>query len=261
MLKSTHIEVSSLRLRVETSEFWSGDVGLTLITVSLTIFTFLILPLAEGGLLGRFVLDVVLATLMVSGALRIGSKRVTTTLAIVVLLAALIVLWVSLMHSTPFLQRLSSTLAIIAFLLYFRIVLLVMFRQGPVTWSRIQGGVSAYLLLGLAWSRAYQLTEQIHAGSFRFVSRPANVEQLSAKLSYFSFGTLTTVGFGDVLAVYPFARSLAIAEALVGQLFPAILIGALVAMALQSRPEIVMKAGAATKSSSKVEISHSTRDS
>ena len=49
MLKNTHIEVSSLRLRVETSEFWSGDVGLTLITVSLTIFTFLILPLAEGG--------------------------------------------------------------------------------------------------------------------------------------------------------------------------------------------------------------------
>ena len=171
---------------------------------------------------------------MVAGALRIGTNRVTTTLAIVVLLAAFVVLWVSLIHSTPFLQRLSSILAIIAFLLYFRIVLLVMFRQGPVTWSRIQGGVSAYLLLGLAWSRAYQLTEQLHAGSFRFVSPPANVEQLSAKLAYFSFGTLTTVGFGDVLAIYPFARSLAIAEAMVGQLFPAILIGALVAMALQS---------------------------
>jgi hypothetical protein len=224
----------SCRASGRASEFWSGDIGLTLITVSLTIFTFLILPLADGGLLGRFVLDVVLAALMVSGALRIGTNRVTTTLAIVVLLAALVVLWVSLMHSTPFLQRLSSILAIIGFLLYFRIVLLVMFRQGPVTWSRIQGGVSAYLLLGLAWSRAYQLTEQLHTGSFRFVSPPANVEQLSAKLAYFSFGTLTTVGFGDVLAIYPFARSLAIAEAMVGQLFPAILIGALVAMALQS---------------------------
>jgi len=234
-LKSNHTdEVKSFRLRFDASEFWSGDVGLTLITVSLTIFTFLILPLAEGGLLGRFVLDVVLATLMVSGALRIGTNRITTTLAIVVLLAAIVVLWVSLMHSTPFLQRLSSILAIIAFLLYFRIVLLVMFRQGSVTWSRIQGGVAAYLLLGLAWSRAYQLTEQLHSGSFRFVSPPANVEQLSAKLAYFSFGTLTTVGFGDVLAIYPIARSLAIAEAMVGQLFPAILIGALVAMALQS---------------------------
>jgi voltage-gated potassium channel Kch len=112
-----------------------------------------------------------------------------------------------------------------------------MFRDGPVTWSRIQGGVSAYLLLGLVWASAYQLIEQLHPGSFRFASRPENVEQLSGKLVYFSFTTLTTVGFGDVVAVHPFARSLAIAEALVGQLFPAILIGALVAMAMQSRPK------------------------
>jgi len=147
------------------------------------------------------------------------------------------VLWVSLMLSTPFLQRLSSIFTIIALLLYIRIVLLVMFRQGPLTWSRIQGGVSAYLLLGLAWARAYELTEQLHAGSFRFFSRPANVEQLSAKFVYFSFSTLTTLGLGDILAVYPFARSLAIAEALVGQLFPPILISALVSMALQSRPK------------------------
>lgn len=236
-LRPNHNEVKSFHLQFEPSEFWSGDVGLTFITVALTIFTFLVVPLAEGGLLGRFILDVFLATLMVSGALKVGTNRVTTTLAIVVLLVALIAVWVSLIFSTPFLQRLSSILAVIALLLYFRIVLLVMFRQGPVTWSRIQGGVSAYLLLGLAWSRAYQLTEQLHSGSFRFVSRPDNVEQLTAKLVYFSFGTLTTVGFGDVLPVYPFARSLAIAEALVGQLFPAILIGALVSMALQSRPK------------------------
>ena len=230
-------EAKSLGLQFESSEFWSGDVGLTLITISLTIFTFLILPRGEAGLLARFVLDVILATLMVSGALAIGTNRLTTTLAVVLLLAAFIVLWVSWAFTTPFLQRLSSTLAIIAFILYIRIVLLVMFRQGPVTWSRIQGGVSAYLLLGLVWARAYQLTEQLHSGSFRFVSPPENVEQLSAKLAYFSFATLTTVGFGDVLAVYPFARSLAIAEALVGQLFPTILIGALVSMALRSRPK------------------------
>lgn len=236
-MTASHNEVKSFRLQFDSSEFWSGDVGLTLITIALTVFTFLIFPLAEVGLLGRFVLDVFLVTLMVSGALRIGTNRVTTTLAVVVLLAAVIVLWVSWVFSTLFLQRLSSILSIIALLLYTRIVLVVMFRQGPVTWSRIQGGVSAYLLLGLVWARAYQLTEQLHSGSFRFVSRPENIEQLSAKLVYFSFATLTTVGFGDVLAVYPFARSLAIAEALVGQLFPATLIGALVSMALQSRPK------------------------
>jgi hypothetical protein len=115
--------------------------------------------------------------------------------------------------------------------------LLVMFRQGRVSWSRIQGGICAYLLIGMAWASAFSLVEQVRPGSFHFVSAPANIDQLTSKLIYFSFATLTTVGFGDILPVLPFARSLAIAEAVVGQLFPAILIGALVAMAMQARPK------------------------
>jgi Ion channel len=72
---------------------------------------------------------------------------------------------------------------------------------------------------------------------FHFVTEPTNIDQLTSKLIYFSFATLTTVGFGDVLPLLPFARSLAIAEAMVGQLFPAILIGASVAMAMEGRPK------------------------
>jgi hypothetical protein len=64
-----------------------------------------------------------------------------------------------------------------------------------------------------------------------------DVDQLTSKLVYFSYATLTTVGFGDVTPLHPFARSLAIAEAMVGQFFPAILIGALVAMTMQARPK------------------------
>jgi hypothetical protein len=75
----------------------------------------------------------------------------------------------------------------------------------------------------------------VHAGAFHFVSAPANIDELSSKLTYFSFSTLTTVGFGDVTPLAIYARSLAIAEAIVGQLYPAVLMGALVAMALQSR--------------------------
>ena len=55
------------------------------------------------------------------------------------------------------------------------------------------------------------------------------------ELLYFSFVTLTTVGYGDITPLLPAARSLAISEALVGQLFPAVLIGRLVSMELLSR--------------------------
>jgi len=222
-------------LQMHISEFWSGDLGLTLVSLSLGILIFVIFPLRQAGLAGRFFFDLVMVTLMVSGALAVSQRRIITVVTIAMVVIGATVLWLSRWHPTPFLQQLSSFLATIILLLYVRIILLVMFRQGPVSWSRMQGGVCAYLLIGMAWASAFELVEKIDPGSFHFVTEPTNVDQLTSKLIYFSFATLTTVGFGDVLPVHPFARSLAIAEAIVGQLFPAILIGALVAMAMQAR--------------------------
>ena len=65
----------------------------------------------------------------------------------------------------------------------------------------------------------------------------SNFSRQPNELIYFSFVTLTTVGYGDVQPVHPAARSLAVAEALVGQLYIAILISSLVGMALQARAE------------------------
>jgi hypothetical protein len=216
------------------SEFWSGDLGLTLVTISLVILIFVITPLREAGLPGRLLFDIIMITLMISGALTVNQSRIATVLILVTVLAGAAVLVAGRIHPTPFLHQLGSLLSTVTLLLYVRIVLLVMFRSGPVTWSRIQGGVCAYLLLGMAWASAYQFFEQSHPGSFQFVTAPADIDQLTSKLTYFSFGILTTLG-SDIAPIHPFARSLTLSEAIVGQLFPAILIGALVSMAMQSR--------------------------
>jgi hypothetical protein len=223
-------------LNMQMSEFWSGDLGLTLITISLVVLIFVITPLRGAGLRGRLFFDLVIVTLMIYGALVIKQGRVTKFLVIAVVLGTAVVLTFGRLHPTLFLHQLGSVLSAVTLLLYVRIVLLVMFREGPVTWSRIQGGVCAYLLLGMAWASSYQFIEQLHPGSFQFVSAPANLDQLTSKFTYYSFSTLTTLG-SDITPVSPFARSLTTAEAIVGQLFPAILIGALVAMALQPRPK------------------------
>ena len=81
--------------------------------------------------------------------------------------------------------------------------------------------------------RATTRTCQLLPGSFHFVTMPTSMDQLTSKLTYFSFGTLTNVG-SDIIPVRAFARSLTTAEGIVGQLFPAILIGALVSMAMES---------------------------
>jgi hypothetical protein len=221
-------------LHMHMSEFWSGDLGLTLVTISLVILVFVIDPLREAGLPGRVFFDLIVVSLMLSGALIVDQSRIVTGFMVAVVLTSALVLGMGRYHPTPFLHQLGSVLATLTLMLYIRVVLLVMFRGGPVTWSRIQGGVCAYLLLGMTWASVYQFVEQVYPGSFQFVSPPADIDQLTSKLTYFSFAVLTTIG-SEIVPVHPFARSLTIAEAMVGQLFPAILIGALVAMAMQAR--------------------------
>jgi hypothetical protein len=216
------------------SEFWSGDLGLTLVTLSLILLIFVITPLREAGLPGRLFLDLLMLTLMIFGTLSVRQSRVATAFVIATVFVCATILGIARIYPTLFLHEVGSVVSTITLLLYVRIVLLVMFRSGPITWSRIQGGVCAYLLLGMAWASAFQLIEQLLPGSFHFVTVPTSMDQLTSKLTYFSFGTLTTVG-SDILPVHPFARSLTTAEGIVGQLFPAILIGALVAMAMESR--------------------------
>ena len=216
------------------NEFWSGNLGLTLIAISLAVLLFVITPLREAGLPGRLFFDVIVLMLMVFGALTIQQSRIATAFVLAFVLLTAAVLGTGRFHPTAFLHQLGSALSTVTLLIYFRIVLLVVFRGGPVTWGRIQGGVCAYLLLGMAWASAFQLLEQLHPGSFQFVTAPADIDQLTSKLTYFSFCTLTTIG-SDIKPLHPFARSLTMSEAIVGQLFPAILIGALVAMAMQSR--------------------------
>jgi Ion channel len=221
-------------LNMQLSEFWSGDLGLTLVTISLMVLVFVITPLREAGLPGRLFFDLVILTLMILGALRVEQSRIGTALVIFILLLTAAVLLAGRVHPTPFLRQIGSALTAVTLLVYVRIVLLVMFRGGPVTWSRIQGAACAYLLLGMTWASCFELLEEIRPGSFHFVTTPADLDQLTSKLIYFSFSTLTTVG-SEISPVNPIARSLTISEAVVGQLFPAILIGALVAMAMQTR--------------------------
>jgi hypothetical protein len=233
MANDSHPTRSSV-LNMHMSEFWSGDLGLTLTTISLAVLLFVITPLREAGVPGRFFFDLIMVTLMISGSLAVNQTRIATAFIVGIVLLNAGVLVTGRLHPAPVLHQAGSILSTITLLLYVRIVLLVMFRKGPVTWSRIQGGVCAYLLLGMAWASAYQFVEQRYPGSIQFISQPSDIDQLTSKLTYFSFGVLTSLG-SDIAPVLPFARSLTISEAIVGQLFPALLIGTLVAMAMQAR--------------------------
>src|SRR5271155_5897048 len=73
-------------LQMHMSEFWSGDLGLTLVTISLVVLVFVITPLREVGLPGRLFFDVVMVTLMISGSLAVNQSRIATALVVFVVI-------------------------------------------------------------------------------------------------------------------------------------------------------------------------------
>ncbi len=100
------------------------------------------------------------------------------------------------------------------------------FRSGRVTAHRILGAVSAYVVLAITWGTIYQLFLVLRPGAIQAGSTPASLDDAM----WLSFVTLTTTGYGDVLPVAKVARSLAALEALVGVLYPAILIARLMSL-------------------------------
>lgn len=102
----------------------------------------------------------------------------------------------------------------------------VVFDSGPVTSERIVGALSIYLLLGVAWTMLYGLAQTVWPDAIHY-----GVDQVGEpmeQLLYFSFVTLTTLGYGDISPVHPVVKTLAYVEAVFGQLYIAVLIADLV---------------------------------
>jgi voltage-gated potassium channel Kch len=104
-------------------------------------------------------------------------------------------------------------------------------RAPRVNAEVMYAGISVYLLLGLSWMFAYQLVARLVPGSFAFSTGPASGQTMDGFTAYyFSFVTLTTVGYGDITPVTNGARALAAMEAMTGTLYVAVLISRLVAL-------------------------------
>jgi len=95
-----------------------------------------------------------------------------------------------------------------------------------VTSDLIKGGVAVYLLSGIGWAAAYDVLYRLDPQSFKGVFP----ENISPDLFYFSFTTLTTVGYGDISPAAAFSRILANLEGIFGVMYPTIFIALLVGL-------------------------------
>ena len=176
----------------------------------------------------RFLLDIFLSIILFTSIYAVSEKRGTTLVAIILALPKFGTLWAQSFITHPLLYFFDSIFGFIFIGYIIVLILRYIFRQENVTLETIYGAIAVYILIGILWVFLYNLTELFHPGSF---SLAAVLEAESKKaLYFFSFVTLTTLGYGDITPVSGPARSLAMLEAIVGQMYIAVLIARLVGM-------------------------------
>jgi voltage-gated potassium channel len=179
------------------------------------------------GWTGPIIRAVPYALVLVMG---VWSLRMTRKWSHVVVALAVIGIVLEVLHAVN--NHIAFTyLTLSSFLLFLLLCTFLVLRQiltgTQVDLNRIAGAFCAYLMLGFIWSVAYMILFAMDQGSFRGLPQIGDDLRLM-DLQYFSFVTMTTLGYGDVVPVSYIARALAAVEAVIGQFYLAVLVAALV---------------------------------
>jgi hypothetical protein len=199
-----------------------------LITLALLFFFF---PFVEEIKGGDIIVSILLSLVLLSAVLAVSERKATFFVALLLAVPAIAGRWIS--HFWPDLVPrpvfLIAGLILIAFVVVnlLRFVLLAPSVNAEV----LCASISAYLMLGLIWTLAYWLVDQVTPGAFAFNTATGAKESMQGfNAFYFSFITLSTVGYGDITPVSRIARWLSAMEAMTGLLYVAVLIARLVAL-------------------------------
>jgi voltage-gated potassium channel len=185
-------------------------------------------PFIEGFVRLRFLFNAFLSAVLVSAVYALSQKIRNIAIAALLATPMLISIW------TQYFVR-SNAIFLIgricgAFFIAFTIfhILRSIFQEQDVTKDTIAGAAAVYMLFALMWSFLYGVLDLVEPGSFA-ISEAQTLGERTIYL-YYSFVTITTLGYGDVTPISYIATSLAVLEAVVGQLYLVVLVAWLVGM-------------------------------
>jgi len=187
----------------------------------------LLFPYAKGDVFGRIVLAILYSLVLIGGAYAIGRNRRTLVVGLVLAVLGVVLQWTALLTNMAVFIRLAGIVYVVFLVLTIGGLLQYLMKKGPVTADKLHGALAGYIMLAFLWAFIYSFVESFTPGSFRFEHVDATDPHAFYRLLYFSFTTLTTVGYGDITPVTDQARSLAMIEQFAGVFFVGVLIARL----------------------------------
>jgi hypothetical protein len=182
----------------------------------------------EGG---RLILSVLFSLVLLAAVFAVADRKRILAIALVLAVPAITARWVSYFRPDviPPAVFLVCALLLLAFVIGH--LLQFVLRAPVVNVEVLCASIAAYLMLGLTWTVAYWLVDQVTPGGAFSFNTDRSVQSMNGFNGiYFSFITLSTVGYGDITPVSRAARWLAALEAMTGLLYIAVLIARLVSL-------------------------------
>lgn len=217
------------------SELMPADVSLSVLLAFLIADLFVFQPIEALSGWAKFLVDIVTVTGIVLSILAVLGLQRATCIFMVLAGGALLLRGLRLAMPEIGVGYLQSALSLVAIGILACLVLKLVLRSGRVTIHRIQGAVVVYLLLAMMWTQAYRMIALYDPAAFVLTDEVLRIDpDINSKIGLFSFSVLTAASFIDMTPVNPIARSLAMLEALTGQLYLVILIARLVSLEVEA---------------------------
>lgn len=196
----------------------------------LLVYGFIIYPLAGEEARTHPAAALSFSLILVLGVMSTTQQKLARLVLTLLAMIAFTSQWLHFFMQIHAAQIVSTVAAILFFSMVSWRITARVFRSGNINIYRIFGAIAVYLLLGIIWGEIYILFYLHQPDAFYFDPATQMNEPPISELIYFSFVSLTTMGFGDILPVNPMVRSLATLEGLVGQIYPAVLLARLVTL-------------------------------
>jgi len=203
-----------------------------LILLILLLLIFVVSPFIVPYYYGPTILNIIAAAVLLSATYAVSRRRSFLIFGITFSIFSIVVTFWLAASPEHWLIIVSHSGLVVLIAFFASAILSYVLGSDKVTWDKIYGAICAYLLLGYAWTFAYSVVTEIQPASFVSMTSPmpADVVGRVMHLRYFSFVTLATIGYGDIVPQTPAARTLALLEAIVGQFYLVALVGRLVGL-------------------------------
>jgi Ion channel len=213
------------------------DPLLSALTIMLALLLFVIAPLQASGFVEVHFFGIVFAFVLVAAVFFVSGSPWALAATAVALVLSIVTSALRAHHPSIVDVYLEVTSWLVAGMVLLVVVTRAVFAAGQVTLHRIIGAILLYLDIGLIFSTLYAFLALVKPDAFAGLPPLHDNLSVATNVIYFSFVTLTSVGYGDIVPVHPLARSLANVEAIVGQLYPATLLARLVTLQLAHRTD------------------------